>query len=487
MLQIEIENVGTFEEYELAASVCREDFYFFVQEFWDTIIQEEPLWNWHIEYLCQELQYIAERVFLGLPCEYDLVINIPPGTTKSTICSIMFPPWVWSRMPSARIIGASYAETLQMDLSRTCRNVIRSDKYQLYFPEVQISDDQDAKSYFMNIKGGRRKGVGVGGIAGFHAHFILVDDPIDPKEAVSQTKIEAANWWMDNSLAFRKVDKELTPTILIMQRICQGDPTDNMLSKEGRKIKHICLPGELTDDVNPPELKQRYVNGLLDPVRLTRRFINSVKEQEFTYKAQILQKPIPLGGKMFYTERLHIESVAPVLRELKSIIRYWDKAGTKDGGAFSAGVKMTEDRKGRIWILDVKRGQWDSATREEHIKQTAQVDEGMTLTGIEQEPGSGGKESAENTVKNLKGFKTFVERPTGDKAQRAEPFSCQVNAGNVYLVKADWNQAYINELQFFSLLNSKYKDQVDASSGAFNRLTKPKPTVAAGWNNVGKG
>jgi len=467
-------------EYDVMGSICRESFYEFFKEFWDTIIAEEMCLNWHIEYLCNELQIMAERVFRGQKKEYNLVINVPPGTTKSTICSIMFPAWLWTRMASSRIIGASYAESLQMDLSRWCRDLIRSDKYRACFPEVQIVKDQDAKSYFLNTKKGRRKGIGVGGIAGFHGHFIIIDDPIDPKEAISQAKVEAANWWLNNSLPLRKVDKEITPMILIMQRVCVEDPTSTMLSWPD--TKHICLPGETYSgaEVKPVSVKKYYKNGLLDPRRLPKVVLEDYKgKNEFLYKSQILQMPIPLGRGMFNVERISVD-VPPLTFVQK--IRYWDKAGTKDGGAFSVGVLMAKDKKGRFWILDVVRGQWDSAVREDMIKATAQVDGTGVLVGVEQEPGSGGKQSAEETVRNLAGFRVFCERPTGDKAQRADPFATQVNSGNVSIVKGPWNKEYVSELQYFSLLNSNYKDQVDASSGAFNRITRRRVVGATSFS-----
>jgi len=462
-----LKQTTAFEENDVLASICKDSFYEFVKEFWGEIIAEKPSWNWHIKYLCDELQKMAERVFLGLPREYDLVINIPPGTTKSTICSVMFPAWTWIRMPSTRIIGASHKEGLQTDLAQFCRNVVRSDKYKTCFPNVQIRKEQDAKSYFMNTAGGRRLGIGVGGIAGFHAHFILIDDPIDPKE-VTDTKVHAANFWMTNSLLLRKVDKEITPTILIMQRVCQNDCSNEMLNRKNVNVKHICLPAVLSEDVNPPEIRKYYVDGLLDPVRLSRKALRELEPLEWLYKAQIMQKPIPLGGEMFHVERIGIDT-AP--NKWKKKVRFWDKAGTKDGGAYTVGVLMGEDVKDQFWILDVVRGQWDSAQREDIIKHTALLDGKSILVGVEQEPGSGGKESAQNTIRNLSGFSVFAERPTGDKAQRATPFSAQVNGNNVFLVKADWNEEYTRELRTFSPENSKCKDQVDASSGAFTKLT----------------
>jgi predicted phage terminase large subunit-like protein len=91
---------------------------------------------------------------------------------------------------------------------------------------------------------------------------------------------------------------------------------------------------------------------------------------------------------------------------------------------------------------------------------------------LEQEPGSGGKDSADASIRNLAGFAVYAERPTGDKAFRADPFSVQVNNGNVQMLRGDWNREYVEELRFFP--NGKYKDQVDASSGAFIHLVSKK-------------
>jgi predicted phage terminase large subunit-like protein len=91
---------------------------------------------------------------------------------------------------------------------------------------------------------------------------------------------------------------------------------------------------------------------------------------------------------------------------------------------------------------------------------------------VEQEPGSGGKESAEATIRNLAGYNVYADRPTGDKVSRADPLSVQVNNGNVQIIAAEWNYAYIEELRNFPL--GHYKDQVDASSGSFAHLSGRK-------------
>lgn len=470
-----------FDEYDVLRSICKDSFYEFLKEFWQIIISEKPVLSWYIKYICDELQGIAERVFEGKPKKYDLIINIPPGCTKSTICSIMYPAWIWTRMPTAKIIGASYSFDLAMDLSRRCRDIINCEKYQKTWPEIKLREDQNAKSFFINTMKGFRIAVGTGGITGYHGHFIIVDDPLNPTEAISEAHLKAANTWMSETLSTRKVDKALTPTILIMQRLHQNDPTESMLSRAAREgsIKHICLPAELSQHIKPPSLAKYYVSKLLDPVRLSKEVLNENKKQlgEYGYAGQFGQYPIPMGGGMFKTNRIHFELPPPENDTRKWIkqVRYWDKAGTAGGGMFTVGVKMGEDVQHRFWILDVRRGQWDSSKRESVIKETAIADGRHISIAIEQEPGSGGKESAESTIRNLAGWKVIIDKPVGDKIMRADPFSVQVNNGNVYMKPAPWNQDYLDEMKFFPY--SKYKDQIDATSGAFAQLTKIKKVI----------
>ena len=215
----------------------------------------------------------------------------------------------------------------------------------------------------------------------------------------------------------------------------------------------------------------------MDPIRLSRRSLDEAKRDmgEYAYSGQFEQSPIPKGGGMFKTDKIEMVPAAP-----KNMVcaRFWDKAGTGGGGCYTVGVKMGRAPvTGDIYIMDVVRGQWEASTREQIIKQTAEADSPLTIIGLEQEPGSGGKESAQATVRNLAGFRVRTERPTGDKVTRADPFAVQVNGGNVKMVVGEWNRAYLNELQFFPY--STYKDQVDASSGAFLIVARARTFVGA--------
>lgn len=479
---LELDDFVEYTENELLASICRSSFADFLREFWSVVVPEKLVWNWHIQYLCDELQKIAERVFRGEKKKYDLIINISPGTSKSTIATIMFPAWLWTRMASCRVISASYSYDIATDLSRKSRDVVKSEKFRELFPGIDIREDQDAKSFFVNTKGGERYAIGVdGGVMGKHAHVIIVDDPLNPKEAASDADLAAANRWMEETLPSRKVDKRITPTIIIMQRLHEADPTGMRLEKAKKvPVKHICLPAELTDNVKPPSLRDFYVDGLMDPHRLDWDAIGEAEAQgEFVYSSQYLQTPIPRGGAMFDTGKLNIAPRAPDRADLVSVVRYWDKAsGTEGGGAYTVGALLGKDVDGNFWILDIVRVQYNSGAREKLIRTTALQDGKRVKVYVEQEPGSGGKDSAMGTVRTLAGFRVRVDKvgkSQGNKELRADAFSTQVNHGNVYMVKAQWNREYLNEMRHFP--RSRHKDQIDASSGAFNVLAGKKTRV----------
>lgn len=465
-------------EDSLIRDICRESFADFVKEFWNEINTEDLVWNWHMQYLCDELQKIAERVFLAEPCEYDLIINISPGSSKSTICSQMFPAWCWTRMPQACCIGASYSQHIAMNNSRKQRDVVKSEKYRRIF-KIAIRRDQDGKSFFMNYNGGYRYAVGIGGsVTGMHGHFLIVDDPLNPKEANSEKDLEAANLWMAETLPSRKINKETAATILIMQRLHENDCTGTMIAnqtnEEKKTYKLICLPAEEDDNVQPPELHKFYKNGLMDENRLSQSVLDGFRKKlgEYAYAGQFGQSPIPRAGALFTPENLILVPNLP--GPIERVIRYWDKAGSQGKGCYTAGVKVARLLDGSFIVLDCIRGQWEPFRRNKMIFQTAELDGHKCEVAIEQEPGSGGKESALISVQELAGFKVTLDLPSGDKTTRAEPFSSQIAAGNVYILQGQWNKDFIDELRLFP--NSTYKDQVDAASAAFNMLALKKKT-----------
>ena len=460
--------------------------YEFLIVFWNEVAETNFKDNWHVSYLCDELEDLARRVARNEPKTHDLIINIPPGTTKTIICSIMFPAWCWaSGWYYFRFITASYSATLALESAEKSRDLIKSDKFQKLYPDLVIKDDKDMKSNFRIAKrfgnrlknGGNRFSTSVGGtLTGFHGHILIVDDPLNPEQAASEKELENCNRWMEQTLPTRKVDKEVAATVLVMQRLHQSDPTGRAVDKKKSKLKHICLPGQIEEYgefLQPKDAIKYYKDGLLDPTRLSRMVLQELLADlgQYGYAGQIGQNPAPPGGGMFKIDRfLIIDDIQD--KEILKTIRYWDKAASDQTGAYTCGVKMSQLRNKHFVIHDIVRGQWSAEVRERIIKSTAEMDGVRVRIYMEQEPGSGGKESVEASIRNLSGFACYADRPTGDKIRRADPYSVQVNIANISLMRADWNNEYKKELAVFPF--GTYKDQVDASSGAFNLLAAKK-------------
>ncbi len=230
------------------------------------------------------------------------------------------------------------------------------------------------------------------------------------------------------------------------------------------------------------ECDQRTIQGdALWPNRFPLKALEATKASIGVYEwnAKFQQDPAPRAGNMFKREWFKITERLPDGCEL---VRYWDKAGSQDTGDYTAGVLMA--KKGNsFYVVDLVMGQWAASEREKIIEQTTKTDYARYArvaqkysVWIEQEPGSGGKESAENTIRMLAGFPVFADRPTGKKELRAEPLEAQFSIGNVKLIMADWNGNYIDYMCAFPY--GKIKDVTDASSGAFNKLFEIDKTVS---------
>ena len=159
--------------------------------------------------------------------------------------------------------------------------------------------------------------------------------------------------------------------------------------------------------------------------------------------------------------------VARVPSRATKAVRYWDKAASEGAGDYSAGVLIVSFDQ-RWYITHVIRGRWSVHQRNEIMRRTAENDSVRytnLLTVIEQEPGSGGKESAEHSRRLLAGFHVKIDKVTGAKDIRAQPLADQCEGGSVFLVQGDWNTRFVEELSVFPA--GDHDDQVDAAAGAF--------------------
>lgn len=345
------------------AKRCKDSFFYFFKTFWPVIEDETPIFNWHIEYLCDELQLVAERVFKREDMEYNLIVNISPGETKSTICTIMYPVWCWTRDPAQRIITGSYSKDLSLSHSTKSKDLIESDLFKQLFPEIQIRRDLNAKSLYANTKKGQRITTSVmGTITGKHAHQIIFDDPQKREQAKSDVERPSTNEWLTGTLSSRKVSEKLTPTILIMQRLHEEDATAHLAKawEASGKLKWIRLPAEDRYEISPPELAERYVqDGEYRVMNPGRKPTSVIKEKEAIHTAedfsgQFGQNPTPAEGnklkEKWFTNRFRYYNLEAEYRTAKRKEIVWN--AVIDG----AYTKITKNSASAILIY----AQWQS-------------------------------------------------------------------------------------------------------------------------------
>jgi len=460
---------------EIQRNHSRKRFYDFVRLFWHVIIPEEPVWNWHIEYICDELQKLLPYLKERLPKPYDICINIPPGTSKSTIVTIMFHPWLWTNDPTLRIISNSYSASVSEEQSSKSRDIIQSDLYKRLFPEVEIRKDKNTIVAYENTCRGARYTTSTGGaITGKHGHLILNDDPLNPKQAASDAERHTANEHT-KTLSSRKIDKANTPTITIMQRLHELDVTGYILSKKSDKIKHICLPAELSDKVKPAELKEKYVDGLLDPIRLSRDILTESKIDlgTYGYANQFDQAAAPDGGGKLKKEWFEIIDWKP---EFNSIV--WH---TSIDSAYSESMDNDEssflqwgDYNGEIIIRNQESVYMEFPELVKHTKSYPYLHGYTDQSKIYVEPKASGKSLVQQVKRDTKMNILEDTPPHKDKVARVDDVSPVCEAKRVKLIKGPWNEPFLDQLAAFP--NSSQDGKVDTLVIAINNSVLRKKT-----------
>lgn len=451
---------------QLEKNACEKRLYDFFKSFWPVVCKERYVENWHIPYLCDTIQPHIERVINREDHEYEyIIVNIPPGSTKSLLFSVTLPAWGWVKDQTLRFITGSWEASLATDFAVKARDLMKSPKFvSMWGDIVHFKRDEDGKTSYSNELGGFRKIATVGGsIIGRHAHVQVIDDPLDPNQAYSEVAKKRANDWLDNVLSMRRTDKGVTLTIIVQQRLAEDDTTGHLL-EGGAKVLHINLPGELTDldNVKPPELNEKYRNGLFDPVRLSRPALQKARMNLGSkgYSNQILQHPAAAEGTIFKREWWGFYDSFPATRIIRNI-HSWDtdfgKKAATNGAVFARqydnGLYMTG-----LFKESLEFPQLDEKIRAQHIEDPC------TSCLIED------KASGQSEIQVLQ-QQTVIPvvpiKPMADKVTRAYACSPFVEAGKVLLPRgAWWVNWFIDMTAAFP--DIKHKDVADAFTQMIN-------------------
>jgi predicted phage terminase large subunit-like protein len=467
---------------ELEADICQESFFEFFCAFWSTIEAVELKLNWHIEYLCNQLQEVYET-WAAVKPQPDVLINVPPGTSKSTTVTQLFPAWLWVKRPSIRLISSSFNAGLSISHSTKTRLCLKSPKFQRLFPGlVEFQEDQDGKTDYRNTALGQRYSTSTtGGPTGNHADFIIIDDPLNPQKAASEAALVAASEHL-KTLATRTTDPERTVKIMVMQRISEKDPAGEWLTS-GKPLRHICLPGELTKDektgvvgkqVRPAYLKEEYVDGLLDPIRRPRPVLQGLKVAlgSYAYAGQVQQMPAPDEGGILKKAWFRTISYPDFLKVPGASSAVWhgdaDTAYTDQQKNDPSALLISTYLGQTLYVSFVDEMWLEFPALKKKLPELLATHGATTAQSkLHVEPKASGK----SVVQDLKAITQLnvVEAPTpdGDKRSRVNTASAFIESGRVVLLDGSWNEKLINQAAAFP--TAAHDDMLDCLTQAIRR------------------
>lgn len=482
----------------------RGSFLDFVKLAWDQVFPSSPLvMNWHIPLICEHY----EACYRGEIRE--LVVNLPPGGSKSSITSVLFPAWVWIRNPERTFIFAAYGQKLVRRDAELMLKLVQSDWWRRRWGDRFIVPTVPAVDLIKNSKTGWRLGTTPGGeVTGFHANYQIIDDPNKPEE-ITKVGLAGVQDWMSRTMATRwRRPPEVNSLIVIMQRLHCDDLSNSII--EGGAT-HVCLPAEFDPaerTVTKWGADPRTEPGeLMDPNRLPADLIAKLKRVlgPINAAAQLQQKPVPEGGAVFKRENLRFWSTVrapgrynvlgdgqgefhvvqrPPLFDQR--VNSWDCAfKDEETSDYVAGQEW-----GRVgayfYLLDQIHGHFDFAATVKQVKLLVARGRGSVTTILIEDKANG--TAVISTLKSKIPGIVDVD-PRGGKFSRASSCSGFFEAGDVYLPDPampgfEWVYAFITELLSFP--RAKHDDQVDAATQALLYLLEHSSYLKAAMAVVRK-
>jgi predicted phage terminase large subunit-like protein len=422
------------------------------------------LHNWHNELIASKLEACRRGEITRL------IINVPPRSLKSHAAAVAFPAFVLGHNPSAQIICASYGQDLANKHSSDCRTVMTSAWYRSLFL-TRLAPQKQSVQEFLTTQNGFRLATSVGGVlTGRGADFVIIDDPLKPDEALSESQRKAVNEWFDHTLYSRLNDKQTGCIIIIMQRLHEDDLVGHVLEQEAWDL--VRLPAIAEEDeahiIRSPYrtwVARRQAGEALHPEREPLPVLEHVRRTvgEYNFAGQYQQSPAPLGGGMVKLAwfRSYVPGEQPAKFDM--IIQSWDTAN-KSTELSDFSVCTTWGRKNKkLYLLHVLRKRMDYPELKRAVWQQAAR---FQPSNILIEDKASGTQLIQELIQDGVDGVTCYE-PTMDKIMRMHSVTSTIENGFVYVpAEAEWLAAYLQELTTFPAC--KHDDQADSTSQALD-------------------
>lgn len=419
-----------------------------------------------------------------------LIINVPPGYTKTELATINMMGRGLALNNRARFMHLSYSHNLALLNSSTTRNMIKSQAYQAMWP-MSLRDDADSKAmWWTEHGGGVYASSAAGQVTGFRAgHMedgwqgaLIIDDPVKPDDAYSEVVRDGVNSRFNETIKSR-LAVETTPMIVIMQRIHYHDLSGYLLrGGSGEMWHHLNLPVIIDNSQPYPEenthgipIQHGLPDGWLWPFKHNESHRVSLESHRRTFEAQYMQNPRRFNseGALWNEGMISAAHALNIHRELARTVVAIDPQATNSDESDETGIAVASSYGGgdeRQYSVDADySGKYSPngwATKAIDAYKTHDAD------AIVIETNQGG-DMAEDTLKNA-GFKGRIIRVHASKGKyaRAEPISALYAQGRV----AHRGSLYVMENQMMEYVPSTAKkspDRLDALVWALTELSEP--------------
>jgi predicted phage terminase large subunit-like protein len=443
-------------------ALLRNDFRAFVEKVFPTLTPGQTfIRSWHLEAIAYQLERVRRGEIKRL------IINMPPRSLKSIMASVAFPAFVLGLDPSRRIICASYSGELAKKHSNDFRAVLDSSWYRSTFPATRVGPFKNNETEIELTARGFRLATSVGGtLTGRGGDIIIIDDPLKPDDAFSETKRSGANQWFTNTLLSRLDDKRTGAIVVVMQRVHMDDMT-GFLTEQSDDWEVLNLPAIADHDCNVPcwdgKTHFRKAGEVLSPEREPLYVLEAMKMMigSDAFSAQYQQMPVPPGGAMIKRHWIVRYKELPPMSERILVMQSWDTANK--GGPqndWSVCTTWILARGNRWYLADVWRGRVDYPTLKSVVVTHAKQWKAQRVVVEDAGAGTMLVQELRSLVPGIIGIK-----PEGDKASRMAVASAKFEAGQAMLPeRAPWLADLESEL--FAFPGGKHDDQCDSISQA---------------------
>ncbi|MGV3724161.1 MAG: phage terminase large subunit [Actinomycetota bacterium] len=432
------------------------------------------------------------------------MVFAPPRHGKSEQGTIRLPVWCMERDQTKTFCVGAYSQEFSERFGRRSRRIAEA--------RGLLSAERSAATEWEVHGGGAYRSCGVGSPPtgeGFTG-AIIIDDPIRSRaEAESKAYRTRVLEWFGDLYTRREPGCSL---ILTMTRWHDSDLAAALLEAAqdgGDQWEVVRMPAlaETQEQRDAFALRYGLPMGQPDPIGRepgealwpARWPADELRQTErvkgaYAFGAEYQQDPRPRTGGFFEVDKLNYvdaSEVPPMVR----VCRAWDTAASEGAGDYTAGVKIGRCAAGRYWVLHCEAGQWGTARRDARIRSTAEADGKGVQIRFAQDPGGAGVDQAKALIALVAGYSAKAEVCSGSKEVRADPWSAQVNGGNVYVVRGTWNEFWRECHEGFP--TGKYDDPVDASADGFKavcvapsgpiRTVKSSPAMLDSCSGAGVG